>query len=205
MADDANSEPTKSGTISQIYLKKDNTYYDVCDIKSRTDMANLLDKIYPIGSIYMSMVDVSPQDFIGGNWTRIENSFLIAASNPSAQNKKYIVQTEEPFNIEGNANGTITLNTNQTPLKNHRHKMTHSHSVNITHTHNLNNHTHDIDPHAHGMNHRHRFEAYNGDSQLNGIHRIGGSEEAKIGGRNAGLVGDGMAGGRVIVGHIDHT
>ena len=60
------ANPTKAGTVSQICLKKDNVYYDVCDTKSREDMANLLNKIYPVGSIYMSMVNVSPQNFIGG-------------------------------------------------------------------------------------------------------------------------------------------
>jgi hypothetical protein len=69
MADDANlEEPTKSGTISQVRLKKDDNYvyYDVCDAKGRDDMANLLEKIYPIGSIYISTANVSPHDFIGG-------------------------------------------------------------------------------------------------------------------------------------------
>jgi hypothetical protein len=38
-----------------------------------------LDKIYPIGSIYMSFVDNEPGAFLGGTWTRLTNRFLVAA------------------------------------------------------------------------------------------------------------------------------
>lgn len=30
----------------------------------------LLNKIYPVGSIYMSVNDVSPEEFLGGTWER---------------------------------------------------------------------------------------------------------------------------------------
>ena len=39
---------------------------------------DLLNKVYPVGSIYMSMNDVSPASFIGGTWGRIQNRFLYA-------------------------------------------------------------------------------------------------------------------------------
>lgn len=39
----------------------------------------LLDLIYPIGSIYMSVSNVSPQTFFGGTWVRIEDVFLLSA------------------------------------------------------------------------------------------------------------------------------
>lgn len=40
---------------------------------------NLLDLIYPVGSIYMSVNSTSPQSFFGGTWTRIQDAFLFAA------------------------------------------------------------------------------------------------------------------------------
>lgn len=203
------ANPTKAGTVSQICLKKDNVYYDVCDTKSREDMANLLNKIYPVGSIYMSMVNVSPQNFIGGTWTRIENTFLIAASNPSAQNKKYVVQTKEPFNIQGNVNGTVTLNVNQTPLRSHSHKMDHTHKVNINHTHGLNNHTHNIEAHTHNMNHWHKLKTReNKDNNFKGIHRARWENGPGIASPpySTGLIDGGYYSddwGRVIVSNID--
>ncbi len=44
----------------------------------------LLDLIYPIGSLYLSTVDVSPEAFLGGAWQRIEDVFLLAAGSTYA-------------------------------------------------------------------------------------------------------------------------
>ena len=43
--------------------------------------SGLLDLIYPVGSIYMSANNVSPQTFLGGSWERIQGRFLLAASS----------------------------------------------------------------------------------------------------------------------------
>lgn len=39
----------------------------------------LLNKIYPIGSVYTSTNSTSPASFIGGTWARIQDQFLLAA------------------------------------------------------------------------------------------------------------------------------
>lgn len=39
----------------------------------------LLDLIYPVGSVYMSVNNVSPQTFFGGTWEQIKDTFLLAA------------------------------------------------------------------------------------------------------------------------------
>lgn len=36
---------------------------------------------FPIGSIYMSVSDVSPASFLGGTWERIKDRFLLSAGN----------------------------------------------------------------------------------------------------------------------------
>ena len=41
----------------------------------------LIDLIYPIGSIYMSANNVSPQIFFGGTWEQIQDRFLLAAGS----------------------------------------------------------------------------------------------------------------------------
>ena len=45
--------------------------------------------IYPIGSIYISMSSADPALLFGGTWTRIENCFLLAASDPNGETVKY--------------------------------------------------------------------------------------------------------------------
>lgn len=41
----------------------------------------LVDLIYPVGSIYMSANNVSPQTFFGGTWERIKDRFLLGAGD----------------------------------------------------------------------------------------------------------------------------
>ena len=43
-----------------------------------SNFVNLLDIVYPVGSIYQSMNETSPADFIGGTWTQIK-TFLYGA------------------------------------------------------------------------------------------------------------------------------
>ena len=44
----------------------------------------LIDLIYPVGSIYMSTNNVSPQTFFGGTWSQITDRFLLAAGSTYA-------------------------------------------------------------------------------------------------------------------------
>lgn len=43
-----------------------------------SNFVNLLDIVYPVGSIYQSMNETSPADVIGGTWTQIK-TFLYGA------------------------------------------------------------------------------------------------------------------------------
>ena len=42
------------------------------------NFVNLMDIIYPVGSIYITTNATSPADFIGGTWSKIENCLLAA-------------------------------------------------------------------------------------------------------------------------------
>ena len=48
---------------------------------------NILDKLYPVGSYYISASSISPANAIGGSWTSLdEGTFLCAAGNTIAAN-----------------------------------------------------------------------------------------------------------------------
>lgn len=42
---------------------------------------NIINALYPVGSIYMSTKNESPASFFGGEWTRIQGQFLLAAND----------------------------------------------------------------------------------------------------------------------------
>ena len=42
---------------------------------------DVLDKVYPIGSIYMSVNNVDPASLFGGTWVQIQDTFLLSAGS----------------------------------------------------------------------------------------------------------------------------
>lgn len=81
-------------------------------VKFKVDDSNY-NKIYPIGSIYMSVNSTNPSELFGGEWERIQDRFLLASGTTYANGS-----------IGGEA--THTLTTNEMP----------------SHTHTQNSHTH---------------------------------------------------------------
>ena len=75
----------------------------------KVDDKTLLQALYPIGSIYMSMNSTDPATFIGGTWVLIQNRFLLS------------VGTDTDSKTEG---GSDTITTDHLP--------SHSHSIDIT-------------------------------------------------------------------------
>lgn len=45
-----------------------------------SNFVNLLDIIYPIGSVYITFSDISPVDSVGGSWEKIDGKFLQSSS-----------------------------------------------------------------------------------------------------------------------------
>lgn len=68
---------------------------------------SFLDSIYPVGSIYMSVLSTSPAVFLGGTWERIKDTFLLAAGT-----------TYTAGATGGEATHTLTVN----EMPAHRHK-----------------------------------------------------------------------------------
>lgn len=67
----------------------------------------LLDLVYPVGSIYMSVNSTDPSTFIGGTWERIQDRFLLSAGSAYAAG------------TTGGA-ATHTLTVEQMPAHNHK-------------------------------------------------------------------------------------
>lgn len=79
-----------------------------------SNFVNLLDIIYPVGSIYTTTTENSPADSIGGTWVKIEGRFLRAAdsgenSTETGGSKKHhhvVAMLWPEFFGWGNINGT---------------------------------------------------------------------------------------------------
>lgn len=50
---------------------------------------NILNSIYPIGSVYISTSAVSPADLFGGTWVQIKGRFLLGTGTPDANTTAY--------------------------------------------------------------------------------------------------------------------
>lgn len=46
-----------------------------------SNFVNLLDIIYPVGSVYITFNEISPTDLIGGTWELLENTFLYSSAD----------------------------------------------------------------------------------------------------------------------------
>ena len=70
----------------------------------------IFDAIYPVGSLYMSMNDVSPSILFGGTWERIEDRFLLAAGS------NYDGGSESAKGVSSEVNVNIPAHKHLTPL-----------------------------------------------------------------------------------------
>ena len=85
-----------------------------------SDISNMIDLIYPVGSIYMSVNSTSPSTLFGGTWEQLQDRFLLGASS-----------TYTAGGTGGEA--THTLTKDEMP----------------SHTHTQNSHNHTQNPHSH--------------------------------------------------------
>lgn len=76
------------------------------------------DDIYPVGSIYMSTVNVDPSTLFGGTWEQIEDTFLLAAgttysAGSAGGEATHTLTTDE---IPAHTHGSKTLTGTMNPL-----------------------------------------------------------------------------------------
>lgn len=67
----------------QEYIKDQlTTIYDYLDeFAANFNSMNVLDKVYPVGSIYISMNNVNPSEIIGGTWEKLPEDFYLINSS----------------------------------------------------------------------------------------------------------------------------
>ena len=81
--------------------------YTGAEIDSAVQKANhLVDYVYPVGSIYMSVNSTSPQTLFGGTWVELQGRFLIGRNS-----------TYTAGSTGGEANHTLTIQ--EMPSHNH--------------------------------------------------------------------------------------
>lgn len=67
-----------------------------------SSFVNLLDVVYPIGSVYFSTNSTSPASAIGGTWTQVAADTFICAGTPlstGGSNSKTLSMDELPGNV----------------------------------------------------------------------------------------------------------
>lgn len=134
----------------------DGSVYDLKDnISGYLTTSDLIDLIYPVGSIYMSVNNVSPATFLGGKWEPINGRFLVAQGSNGASG-------DEALNLAAGITGgknAYKLSAAESGMRAHTHTTG-------THYHTLSEHTHTGPSHHHGPSDGEYFEAHN--SSLSG-------------------------------------
>ena len=118
----------------------------------------VLDLVYPVGSLYMSINSTSPAILFGGSWVAIENRMIIGASSTYAV---------------GNTGGSATTTISSANLPTHVHSVgAHSHGLN-SHKHSVGAHSHGLNSHTHGLNsHTHGAGSYSAVSNGGHAHKL---------------------------------
>ena len=75
-------------------------------IANAVEKSDLLNLIYPVGSIYMSVNNTSPANLFGGKWEQIKDTFLLACGDTYK-------------NGETGGEATHTLTIDEMPVHNH--------------------------------------------------------------------------------------
>lgn len=134
-----------------------NTIGNVID---RGGVENIVDLIYPVGSIYLSVNSVNPSTLFGGTWEAWGSGKVPVGVDTSDTDFDTVEETggakTESYTPAG-SNAAVTLTAAQSGIP--------------AHSHGLNSHTHSIPAHSHGLNsHTHSIPALSGTAASAGAH-----------------------------------
>ena len=139
-------EYTPSGTLNPGSGGSMTEYAPVDHEHLAADISDFLDKVYPIGSIFMSVLSTSPATLFGGTWVAFAPGRVLVGFNSG----------DTDFNASEKTGGakTHTLTVGEMPQHTH---------VQDPHNHTQNAHNHTQNPHNHTQNphsHRARYGSY---------------------------------------------
>ena len=112
------SEPTDTNKTIEITNTGDISVKNIDNFK--VNGGTLLNALYPVGSIYISMNNTNPSKFIGGTWVQISNRFLYCT-------------TSDAKGTGGSDNVKLTIDN----LPSHKHSVNITTSSNGSHTHTV--------------------------------------------------------------------
>lgn len=115
------SDLTNDGDGSNVFVKDNdsrlsNARTPLAHTHLSSDVTDLIDVIYPVGSIYMSVNSVNPSTLFGGTWEQIKDTFLLSSGDTYS-------------NGATGGSATVSLSASQMPRHNHSTNA-HSHSTN---------------------------------------------------------------------------
>lgn len=112
------------------------------DVLVQTDIPRIIDMVYPVGAIYMSVVATSPATLFGGTWQQLKDRFLIGTgdtySNGATGGAASVSYTPAGTN-SGGAVSNHTLTVDEIPSHNHSFSGSAVNTGNQSagHTHNI--------------------------------------------------------------------
>jgi microcystin-dependent protein len=137
--------PGPGGETSGDYAPLNHTH-------TAAQITDFLNKVYPIGAIYMSVLSTSPATLFGGTWSAFAPGRVLVGFNSG----------ETEFNTSEKTGGgkTHTLVANEMPVHTHV-QDSHNHTQN-SHNHTQDSHNHTQNSHNHTQNsHNHTQDAHN--------------------------------------------
>ena len=121
--------PTSDSKVPSEKLAKDSldTKANSNHTHTSNQVTDLINTIYPVGSIYMSVNSTNPSVLFGGTWEQIKDTFLLATGDTYAN---------------GSTGGEATHTLTENEMPSHTH-------IQDSHNHTQNSHNHTQNPHSH--------------------------------------------------------
>ncbi len=87
--------------------------------------SSIVDLVYPVGSVYMSVNSTSPATLFGGTWERITGQFLLGATDNGAYGGNSTASVRAGYT---GGEATHKLTSGESGLPAHHHSMKHEHT-----------------------------------------------------------------------------